>query len=94
MDKNCKKVFYTHLEEVGFSDFYYKHPAVNCIRSPRTFGANRQACADINDDELCELGYFTRGARRKLPTTWDDLQPSRVSCKSWKDFSRKHRQWE
>lgn len=94
MNKHCKKVFYTHLEEVGPSDFYYRHPAARYLRHPRTTGANRQACADINDDELRGLGYFTRGARRKLPTSYDDILPSRVSCKSWKDFTRKHRQWE
>lgn len=37
---------------------------------------------------------YVRGRRRKLPTAWDDLNYSRRGGKSWKDYTRRKKQYK
>lgn len=60
------------------------HRRGHCYRHPHTRNEYRQ-----NTDP--EYGIYTRGKRKHLPTVWDELYLERG--KSWKDCTKKKKQW-
>lgn len=61
-----------------------KHRYLYGIRFPRTSNEIKQNNNPFNKP-------FVRGKRRNLPTCWDDL--CRIPQKSWKEQSKKRKQW-
>lgn len=64
----------------------HKIRGYNYIRSPHTTRELRDNCNDkyIN---------FVRGKRKKLPTLYDDIAVTSNKSKSWKDCTKKEKQW-
>jgi hypothetical protein len=60
--------------------YHYRHP--KCQNERRQ---NKAAKAD---------GYYVRPNRRKLPSSWDDLNYSFNYGKCWKRFTRRKKQYD
>lgn len=65
----------------------YEH-RYSFMRSPRT-QRERRALFGFEHD-----GLPVRRKRLNLPTTYDDIMLSRNYGRSWKDYTKKRRQWE
>lgn len=57
------------------------------FRHPRTTQERKYSCKRHPDYE------YTRGRRRRLPHTWDDICRIDMSHKCWKKQTKKKRQW-
>lgn len=66
----------------------YSHKFVNYCRYPRTFSELRQNNHADNE------GLPVRRRRVKVPTCYDDLRVGRSYGKSWKDYTKRRKQWE
>lgn len=86
--ERSKFQYYYSLREQAYIRFgdedHYQHRFVTFCRYPRTTQERRWNEA---------YKGFTRGKRRNLPTTWDDIRPSFAYGKSWKRFTKKRKQY-
>ena len=64
----------------------YKASARSCFRRPQTTQVRRENSSP-------EVRRLVRGRRRKLVSAWDDIMAGNPFPKSWKDCTRKCRQW-
>ena len=66
------------------------------FRAVRTAGEFRQGCAlkSLKREERLNIKGRIRKGIDSLPDAWDDVSISRGRAKSWKDVSRKRKQWE
>lgn len=71
-----------------YKNEYYVYKAYyHIFRRPQTFNEIRSNSAAKAD------GIKTRGKRRCIPTSYDDLCFSYPHGKDWKRFTKKKRQW-
>lgn len=66
----------------------YMHQHARYFRYPSTHAERRAVAAVVQD------GVPVRASRRKLPTAYDDMAIQRNYGRSWKDYTKKRRQWE
>ena len=59
----------------------------SCYRHPKTTQEIRNNASDQYEN-------YTRGKRRNLPTTYDDIYRSNGSSKSWKNQGKHRHQWQ
>ena len=64
-----------------YGHYYYSN--IGCFRNPKTYGELK-----AYDKE------YSRRKRRHIPNAWDDKPISRGECKSWKDTSKRKKQWK
>jgi hypothetical protein len=65
----------------------YRHKYSNA-RNIHTFNERKQNHYAKKD------GILVRGARKHLPTNWDDPRIARVYGRSWKDYTKRKKQWD
>lgn len=93
-------LFFTYYGRIVCLDNEYVYwPSYGkCWRNHQTIQETRENIG-YNDDlrrdyqEHKHAMKFTRGARCKLPTVYDDEYISRTNCRCWKDVSKKRKQW-
>lgn len=94
-----KSIYTRDMEDSSYVAFYgwvdnrrhkfrYNHKYRFMWRRPRTMNELRQLRFDDH------FGLPIRRGRLRLPTLWDDVPLTRNFGKSWKDYTKKRRQWE
>jgi hypothetical protein len=77
---------------IGYDGTWYEHSTPGkyehrfiTMRYPKT---QHERSANLRDKQ------YVRGRRRKLPSNWDDLNPSFTYASCWKRFTKQRKQWK
>lgn len=73
---------------------FYRYNLLHCHRQLNTTAERRQIYYDDMDPELKEYRVKIRRRRMNVPQAWDDLMVGEWNTwKSWKDHSKRRKQW-